>query len=91
MYDKLRRSRRLDAVQSGCSALSIVKQGTSWSSPTSATLVLFWVSHSTMTPTTSATHVVQLIVHLKSNLPRKSLLTGHEFLCVRMMTVADVV
>jgi serine/threonine protein phosphatase PrpC len=27
MYDKLRRSRRLDAVQSGCSALSIVKQG----------------------------------------------------------------
>ena len=25
--DKLRRSRRLDAVQSGCSALSIVKQG----------------------------------------------------------------
>jgi serine/threonine protein phosphatase PrpC len=27
MYDKLRPSRRLDAVQSGCSALSIVKQG----------------------------------------------------------------
>jgi serine/threonine protein phosphatase PrpC len=27
MYDKLRRSRRLDVVQSGCSALSIVKQG----------------------------------------------------------------
>jgi serine/threonine protein phosphatase PrpC len=27
MYDKLWRSRRLDAVQSGCSALSIVKQG----------------------------------------------------------------
>jgi serine/threonine protein phosphatase PrpC len=27
MYDKLRRSRRLDAVQSGCSALSIIKQG----------------------------------------------------------------
>jgi hypothetical protein len=27
MYDKLRRSRRLDAMQSGCSALSIVKQG----------------------------------------------------------------
>jgi serine/threonine protein phosphatase PrpC len=27
MYDKLRRSRHLDAVQSGCSALSIVKQG----------------------------------------------------------------
>jgi serine/threonine protein phosphatase PrpC len=27
MYNKLRRSHRLDAVQSGCSALSIVKQG----------------------------------------------------------------
>jgi serine/threonine protein phosphatase PrpC len=27
MYDKLRRSRRLNAVQNGCSALSIVKQG----------------------------------------------------------------
>jgi serine/threonine protein phosphatase PrpC len=27
MYNKLRRSRRLDAVQSGCSALSIIKQG----------------------------------------------------------------
>ena len=27
VFDKLRRSRRLDAVQSGCSALSIVKQG----------------------------------------------------------------
>jgi hypothetical protein len=27
MYDKLWRSRRLDAVQSSCSALSIVKQG----------------------------------------------------------------
>jgi serine/threonine protein phosphatase PrpC len=27
MYDKLRRSRRLDAMQSGCSALSIVKRG----------------------------------------------------------------
>jgi serine/threonine protein phosphatase PrpC len=27
MYDKLWRSRRLDAVQSGCSMLSIIKQG----------------------------------------------------------------
>jgi hypothetical protein len=27
VYDKLRRSRRLDAVQSSCTALSIVKQG----------------------------------------------------------------
>jgi serine/threonine protein phosphatase PrpC len=27
MYDKLWRSHRLDAVQRGCSALSIVKQG----------------------------------------------------------------
>jgi hypothetical protein len=27
VYGKLRRSHRLDAVQSGCTALSIVKQG----------------------------------------------------------------
>jgi serine/threonine protein phosphatase PrpC len=27
VYDKLPRNRRLDAVQSGCTALSIVKQG----------------------------------------------------------------
>jgi NADH:ubiquinone oxidoreductase subunit B-like Fe-S oxidoreductase len=27
VYDKLRRTRRLDAVQSGCTTLSIVKQG----------------------------------------------------------------
>jgi serine/threonine protein phosphatase PrpC len=27
MYGKLRRSHRLDAVQSGCTVLSIVKQG----------------------------------------------------------------
>jgi serine/threonine protein phosphatase PrpC len=27
VYDKLRRSRRLDSVQSSCTALSIVKQG----------------------------------------------------------------
>jgi hypothetical protein len=33
VYGKLRRSRRLDTVQSGYTALSIVKQGTSWSSP----------------------------------------------------------
>jgi hypothetical protein len=36
-------------------------------------------------------HVVQLIVHLKPNMPRKSLLTRHEFLCVETMAVADVV
>jgi hypothetical protein len=28
---------------------------------------------------------------LKLNLPRKSLLTGHEFLCARTMVFADVV
>jgi serine/threonine protein phosphatase PrpC len=27
VYDKLRRSRRLDVVQSSCTALSIIKQG----------------------------------------------------------------
>jgi hypothetical protein len=31
------------------------------------------------------------VVHLKPNLPRKSLLTGHEFLCTEMMVVVDVV
>jgi hypothetical protein len=36
-------------------------------------------------------HVVQLIVHLKPNLSRKSLLTGHEFLCAETMAVGDVV
>jgi hypothetical protein len=29
--------------------------------------------------------------HLKLNLPRKSLLTGHEFLCARTTAVADIV
>jgi hypothetical protein len=36
-------------------------------------------------------HTVQLIIHLKLNLPRKSLLTGHEFLCAGTIVVADVV
>jgi hypothetical protein len=36
-------------------------------------------------------HAVQLIVHLKPSLARKSLLTGHEFLCAEMIDVADVV
>jgi hypothetical protein len=36
-------------------------------------------------------HAVQLIIHLKPNLPRKSLLTGYEFLCAGMTVVADVV
>jgi hypothetical protein len=36
-------------------------------------------------------HTIQLIIHLKLNLPRKSLLTGHEFLCAGTTVVADVV
>jgi hypothetical protein len=36
-------------------------------------------------------HVVQLIIHLKPNLPRKSLLTGHEFLCAGMTVIVAVV
>jgi hypothetical protein len=36
-------------------------------------------------------HVVQLIIHLKPNLPRKSLLTGHEFLCAEMTAIVVVV
>jgi hypothetical protein len=47
--DKLPRSRRLDVVQSSCTALSIVKQGASWLSPTSTTLGLFWTPHPTTT------------------------------------------
>jgi hypothetical protein len=35
-------------------------------------------------------HVVQPIVHLKPNLPRKSLLTGHEFLCAGTTSLANV-
>jgi hypothetical protein len=33
-------------------------------------------------------HAVQLIIHLKLNLSRKSLLTGHEFLCAGTTVVA---
>jgi hypothetical protein len=36
-------------------------------------------------------HTVQLIIHLKLNLPRKSLLTGHKFLCAGTTGIADVV
>jgi hypothetical protein len=36
-------------------------------------------------------HAIQLIIYLKLNMPRKSLLTGHEFLCTGTTTVADVV
>jgi hypothetical protein len=36
-------------------------------------------------------HAVQLIIHLKPNLPRKSLLTDHEFLCAGMTVIAAVV
>jgi hypothetical protein len=36
-------------------------------------------------------HAIQLIIHLKPNLPRNSLLTGHEFLCAGMTTIVVVV
>jgi hypothetical protein len=36
-------------------------------------------------------HAVQLIIHLKPNQPRKSLLTDHEFLCAGMTSIAAVV
>jgi hypothetical protein len=36
-------------------------------------------------------HAVQLIIHLKPNLPRKSLLTSHEFLCAGITAIASVV
>ena len=81
--DELRRSRRFDAVQSGCTALSIVKQGD--------LMVVANVGDSrAVLGTTSddgAVAAVQLTVDFKPNLPRKSLLsarpeprTGHAFL-----------
>jgi hypothetical protein len=63
-----------------------LKQGTSWSSPTPATLGLFWAPHSTTAPSHRPTHH-----HLKLNLSRKSLLTGHKFLCAGTTAIADVV
>jgi hypothetical protein len=36
-------------------------------------------------------HTIQLIIHLKPNLPRKSVPTGHEFLCAGMTTIVVVV
>jgi hypothetical protein len=87
MYDKLRRSRRLDAVQSGCFALSIVKQGD--------LMLVANVGDSRVVLGTAfnddTINVIQLIVHLMPNMPRKSLLTGHKFLCARTMAIADVV
>jgi hypothetical protein len=56
VFSKLRRCRCLDAVQSDYTALSIFKQGTSWSSSTPATLVLFWAPHPTTAPSRRPTH-----------------------------------
>jgi hypothetical protein len=86
VFGKLRRNRHLDAIQSDCTALSISNRGTSWSSPTPATLGLFWAPHPTTAPSHRPDHH-----HLKLNLPCKSLLTGHEFLCARTTVVADIV
>jgi hypothetical protein len=86
VFGKLRGSRRLDAVQSGCTALSISNRGTSWSSPMPATLGLFWAPHPTTVPSHRPAHH-----HLKLNLPCKSLLTGHEFLCAGTTAIADIV
>ncbi|ONM00642.1 hypothetical protein ZEAMMB73_Zm00001d030257 [Zea mays] len=61
---KLRHSHRFDAVQSGCTSLSISNRGTSWSSPMPATLGLFWAPH----PTTVSSHR-PAHHHLKLNLP----------------------
>jgi hypothetical protein len=56
MYDKLWRSRRLDAVQSGCSALSIVKQGDLMVVVNVGDSRLFWAPHSTTTPSRRPAH-----------------------------------
>ena len=67
VYGKLRCSRRLDTVQSGCTALSIVKQGD--------LMVVANAGDSRVVLGTAfdddAINVAQLIVHLKPNLPRK--------------------
>jgi hypothetical protein len=76
----------LGRAQSGCSALSIVKQGD--------LMVVANVGDSRVVVGIAFDDdaiMSSLIVHLKPNLQRKSLLTGHEFLCVGTMVVADVV
>jgi hypothetical protein len=86
VYGKLRRSHRLDAVQSGYTALSIVKHGD--------LMVVANVDDSGCSGHRNRRrrhHAVQLIIHLKPNLPRKSLLTGHEFLCAGMAAIVTVV
>jgi hypothetical protein len=86
MYDKLWRSRRLDAVESGCSTLSIVKQGDLMVvANVGDSRGLFWAPHSTTTPSCRPAHRPP-----EANLPRKSVLTDHELLCVGTMVVADV-
>jgi hypothetical protein len=70
----------LDTVQRGCTALPIVKQGD--------LMVVANVDNSRFVLGTASD---QLIVHLNPNLPRKSLLTGHEFLCAGTTVVADIV
>jgi hypothetical protein len=85
--DKLRCSCRLEAFQSDCIALSIIKQG---DLGVVANVGDSWVVLGTASGGNAIT-TVQLIVHLKPNLPRKSLLTGYEFLYVGTTVVADVV
>uniref|UniRef100_A0A804N5G4 protein-serine/threonine phosphatase n=1 Tax=Zea mays TaxID=4577 RepID=A0A804N5G4_MAIZE len=74
-------------VQSGCTVLSIVKQGDLMvvANVSDFRVVLGTASDDSVITT------VQLIVHLKLNLLHKSLLTGHEFLCVGTSVVANVV
>jgi serine/threonine protein phosphatase PrpC len=68
--DELRRSRRLDAVHSGCTALSVVKQGD--------LMVVANVGDSRAVLATTADDgavaAVQLTVDFKPNLPRMALL-----------------
>uniref|UniRef100_A0A804ULI8 protein-serine/threonine phosphatase n=1 Tax=Zea mays TaxID=4577 RepID=A0A804ULI8_MAIZE len=76
-----------EATSSGCTALSIVKQ--------EDLMVITNVGDSRVVLGTAsddgAITTVQLIVHLKLNLSRKSLLIDHEFLCAGTTTLADVV
>jgi hypothetical protein len=87
VYGKLRRSRRLDAVQSGCTALSIVKQGDLMvvaNADNSRVVLGTATDDGAITPSINT-------IHLKLNLSRKSLQTDHKFLCAGMTAIVVVV
>jgi hypothetical protein len=56
VYGKLRRSRRLDAVRAAAPRCPSSNMGTSWSSPMSTTLGLFWAPQPTTAPSRRLAH-----------------------------------